>query len=98
MAVVRDQYLIGPVGSELPTDPISWHGALGSVLLVIQQRDLLLADMGLGLLRRFVVADDLAEGRLREALPAWPPQRVAPPKLRAMVDFLVGQLSQGLYA
>jgi DNA-binding transcriptional LysR family regulator len=69
-------------------------------------RDLLLADMGLGLLPRFVVADDLAAGRLREALPAWapqgtfgsrawalwPPQRVVPPKLRAMVDFLVGQL------
>jgi DNA-binding transcriptional LysR family regulator len=71
-------------------------------------RDLLLADMGLGLLPRFVVADDLAAGRLREALPAWapqgafgsrawalwPPQRVVPPKLRAMVDFLVGQLGQ----
>ena len=70
-------------------------------------RDLLLADMGLGLLPRFVVADDLATGRLREALPAWapqgafgaqawalwPPQRVVPPKLRAMVDFLVGQLA-----
>lgn len=71
-------------------------------------RDLLLADMGLGLLPRYVVADDLAAGRLREALPAWtpqgmfgsrawalwPPQRVVPPKLRAMVDFLVGQLGQ----
>lgn len=71
-------------------------------------RDLLLADMGLGLLPRFVVADDLAAGRLREALPAWvpqgtfgsrawalwPPQRAVPPKLRAMVDFLVGQLGQ----
>jgi DNA-binding transcriptional LysR family regulator len=69
-------------------------------------RDLLLADMGLGLLPRFVVADDLAAGRLREALPEWTPQgtfgsrawalwqpqRVVPPKLRAMVDFLVGQL------
>jgi DNA-binding transcriptional LysR family regulator len=69
-------------------------------------RDLLLADMGLGLLPRFVVADDLAAGRLREALAAWapqgtfgshawalwPPQRVVPPKLRAMVDFLVAQL------
>lgn len=72
-------------------------------------RDLLLADMGLGVLPRFVVTDELATGRLREALPAWaphgsfgsrawalwPPQRVVPPKLRAMVDFLVGQLSQG---
>ena len=71
-------------------------------------RDLLLADMGLGLLPRFVVADDLAAGRLREALPAWapqgtfgsrawalwPPQRAVPPKLRAMVDFLVEQLTQ----
>jgi len=70
-------------------------------------RDLLLADMGLGLLPRFVVADDLVTGRLREALPAWapqgtfgsrawalwPPQRVVPTKLRAMVDFLVGQLA-----
>ncbi len=76
-------------------------------------RDLLLADMGLGLLPRFVVADDLVTGRLREALPAWapqgtfgsrawalwPPQRVVPPKLRAMVDFLVGQLApQGGFA
>jgi len=71
-------------------------------------RDLLLADMGLGLLPRFVVADDLLAGRLREALPAWapqgtfgsqawalwPPQRVVPPKLRAMVDFLVERLAR----
>lgn len=37
-------------------------------------RDLLVADMGLGVLPRFVVADDLATGRLREVLPAWGPQ------------------------
>lgn len=69
-------------------------------------RDLLLADMGLGLRPRFVVDDDLTAGRLREALPAWAPQgtfgsrawalwqpqRALPPKLRAMVDFLVEQL------
>lgn len=69
-------------------------------------RDLLLADMGLGLLPRFAVAQDLASGRLRVALPRWTPhsafgstawalwqpQRVVPPKLRAMVDFLVAHL------
>jgi DNA-binding transcriptional LysR family regulator len=69
-------------------------------------RDLLLADMGLGLLPRFAVAADLASGQLRLALPQWTPQaafgatawalwqpqKVVPLKLRAMVDFLVGQL------
>lgn len=65
-------------------------------------RDLLLADMGIGLLPRFVVADDLGNGRLRPALTRWTPQgpfgstawalwqpqRRMTPKLRAMVDFL----------
>lgn len=69
-------------------------------------RDLLLADMGLGLLPRFAVDSDLASGQLRVVLPQWTPQpafgatawalwqpqRVVPPKLRAMVDFLVAQL------
>lgn len=69
-------------------------------------RDLLLADMGLGLLPRFAVDDDLASGRLRVALPQWTPQpafgstawalwqpqRVMPLKLRVMVDFLVARL------
>jgi DNA-binding transcriptional LysR family regulator len=36
-------------------------------------RDLLLADMGLGLLPRFAVAADLASGQLRLALPQWTP-------------------------
>lgn len=69
-------------------------------------RDLLLAHMGLGLLPRFAVTSDLASGELRAVLPQWTPQpvfgsrawalwqpqRIVPPKLRAMVDFLVEHL------
>jgi len=108
-----------PFGVSQPGRPMTWRftGGDGQACTVTLSgpvivnssdvvRDLLLADMGLGLLPRFVVADDLAAGRLREALPEWTPQgtfgsrawalwqpqRVVPPKLRAMVDFLVGQL------
>lgn len=62
--------------------------------------------VGLGLLPRFAVAGDLVSGALRAVLPQWTPQpafgatawalwqsqRVVPPKLRAMVDFLVEHL------
>jgi len=69
-------------------------------------RELALAGMGLGLLPDFVVRADLDSGRLRAVLPdwtpdgafgptawaLWQPQRAMAPKLRAMVDFLVGRL------
>jgi DNA-binding transcriptional LysR family regulator len=71
-------------------------------------RGLALAGMGIGLLPAFVVADDLACGALKAVLPAWrpqgafgptawalwQPQRAMPPKLRAMVDFLVASLAE----
>lgn len=108
-----------PFGVSQPGQPITWHfdgparqtcavKAAGPVMVNSSDvvRDLLLADMGLGLLPRFAVDDDLASGRLRVALPQWTPQpafgstawalwqpqRVVPPKLRAMVDFLVEHL------
>lgn len=108
-----------PFGVSQPGQPITWRFEgpgrqacavkVGGPVIVNSSdvvRDLLLADMGLGLLPRFAVAGDLASGALRTALatwtpqPAfgacawalWQPQRVVPPKLRAMVDFLVEQL------
>jgi DNA-binding transcriptional LysR family regulator len=70
-------------------------------------RELVLANLGLGLLPTFVVQNDLDAGRLRPVLPAWTPegpfattawalwqpQRAMATKLRAMVDFLVKELS-----
>ncbi|HEX5372653.1 MAG TPA: LysR substrate-binding domain-containing protein [Aquabacterium sp.] len=108
-----------PFGVSLPGQPLTWRfdgpdrhtcavKVSGPVIVNSSDvvRDLLLADMGLGLLPRFAVADDLATGRLRVVLPRWvpqgafgstawalwQPQRVLPPKLRVMVDFLVEHL------
>jgi DNA-binding transcriptional LysR family regulator len=108
-----------PFGVSQPGQPISWRfdgpdrrtcavKVSGPVIVNSSDvvRDLLLADMGLGLLPRFAVAADLASGQLRMALPQWTPQpafgstawalwqpqRVVPPKLRAMVDFLVASV------
>lgn len=109
-----------PFGVSLPGQPMTWHfdgparqtcsvKVSGPVIVNSSDviHDLVRADLGLGLLPRFVVAADLASGRLRSPLPAWrprpafgatawalwQPQRLVPPKLRVMVDFLVQRLS-----
>jgi len=69
-------------------------------------RELILAKVGIGLLPRFVVESDLAQGRLVPLLtewkaegrfgPAWAlwsPQRQMLPKLRVMIDFLTSRLA-----
>lgn len=111
-----------PFGLSQPGQPLTWcfdgpdrHTCAvkvsGPVIVNSSDvvRDLMLADMGLGLLPRFAVAADLASGQLRAVLPRWSPrpafgatawalwqpQRVVPPKLRAMVDFLVAHLGEG---
>jgi DNA-binding transcriptional LysR family regulator len=72
-------------------------------------RELVLGQMGIGLLPEFVVRDDLAAKRLTALLPGWQaagpfgptvwvlwqPQRVMPPKMRVFVDYLVEQLGAG---
>lgn len=108
-----------PFGVSQPGQPVTWRfdgpgretcavKVSGPVIVNSSDvvRDLLLADMGLGLLPRFAVTSDLASGELRAVLPQWTPQpvfgssawalwqpqRIVPPKLRAMVDFLVEHL------
>ena len=69
-------------------------------------RELVLGQVGLGLLPEFVVREDLAAKRLAAVLPDWQaagtfgptawalwhPQRAMPPKMRVFVDYLVEQL------
>lgn len=64
---------------------------------------------GVGIMRLadFMVADDVAAGRLvllleefnlRQSLPmhlVWPPQRFEPPRLRAFIDYMVEQFTPG---
>ncbi|MGE0153882.1 MAG: LysR family transcriptional regulator [Reyranellaceae bacterium] len=66
-----------------------------------------MALQGVGIMRLadFMVADDVAQGRLellleafnpRESVPIyliWPPQRFEPPRLRAFIDFMVEQFT-----
>ncbi len=71
----------------------------GDVLL-----SLALAGQGIALLPSFFAAEALRAGRLKRLLPGWrigqddavsvvyPARRNAPPKLRALLDFLAGQL------
>lgn len=109
-----------PFGVSQPGQPLVWRfdgpqrqtaavHVAGPVIVNSSDvvRDLLLADMGLGLLPRFAIEDDLASGRLRVVLPQWTPQpafgstawalwqpqRVMPLKLRVMVDFLLERLA-----
>lgn len=69
-------------------------------------RAALLADMGLGLLPRLTVSDDLAAGTLQVVLPGWQPvapfaaayaiyapSRLPLPKLRAFLDHLVAHFA-----
>ncbi|GAA0745936.1 LysR family transcriptional regulator [Ideonella azotifigens] len=69
-------------------------------------RELTLRGLGIGLLPRFTVEPDLAQGQLVQVLPQWQaagafgpawalwsPQRQMLPKQRAMIDFLVSRLS-----
>ena len=65
-------------------------------------RDLMLENVGIGLVARYAVADQLADGQLRELLPGWKPtgafaqtafavwkpQIHLPQKIRVFVDFL----------
>ena len=71
-------------------------------------RDLLLADMGIGLVWNYAVARDIADGRLISLLPDWTPvcpfgqtawaiwlpQTHLPPKIRVFVDFLAERLKE----
>lgn len=71
-------------------------------------RDLLLADLGVGLLWNYAVDREIAAGRLQALLPAWTPvgpfgqtawaiwlpQPHLPPKIRVFVDFLAAQLGE----
>lgn len=70
-------------------------------------RDLMLAEVGVGLVARYAVAKELNDGRLRELLPkwhptgffaqtafaVWRPQIHLPQKIRVFVDFLQAHLS-----
>jgi DNA-binding transcriptional LysR family regulator len=70
-------------------------------------RALVLQGLGVGLLPRFAVEQDLKDNLLRHVLPKWQPQaafgptawalwqphREIPPKVRVMVDYLVEKLS-----
>lgn len=70
-------------------------------------RDLLLADLGVGLVARYAVAGELRQGRLlpvladwtalgpfgQTAYAIWLPQAHLPPKIRVFVDFLAARLS-----
>jgi len=69
-------------------------------------RDLLLADMGIGLVWNYAVDREIADGRLIPLLPEWTPvgpfgqtayalwlpQTHLPPKIRVFVDFLAERL------
>lgn len=71
-------------------------------------RDLLLADLGVGLLWNYAVDREIAAGRLQALLPAWTPvgpfgqtawaiwlpQPHLPPKIRVFVDFLAARLGE----
>lgn len=73
-------------------------------------RELVMNDMGLGLLPEFVVRQDLESGRLVHLLPdwepagsfgpqawaLWQPQRRMPPKMRVFIDHLVGELAEAV--
>lgn len=72
-------------------------------------RDLLLAGLGVGLVARYAVADDLRRGTLlpvlgdwrpvgpfgETAFAVWLPQAHLPPKIRAFVDFMAARLPAG---
>lgn len=71
-------------------------------------RDLMLADMGVGLVARYAVTQELRHGDLKQILPKWTPigsfAQTAyaiwrptihlPPKIRVFVDFIKSHLSQ----
>jgi DNA-binding transcriptional LysR family regulator len=68
-------------------------------------REALLEGIGIGLMPRFLVAGDLAKGRLRRPLPAWEPeprriyavfaqQQGLSPKVREFVNFLAHSFAQ----
>jgi DNA-binding transcriptional LysR family regulator len=73
-------------------------------------RELVIGDLGLGLLPEFVVKHDLAAKSLVRVLPdwhasgtfgptawvLWQPQRAMPPKMRVFVDYLVEHLAEGV--
>lgn len=70
-------------------------------------RDLVLAGLGIGLVARYAVAQELRDGRLVQLLPdwkpvgpfgqvawaLWAPQASLPPKMRVFVDYLVERLT-----
>ncbi|MGL4290188.1 MAG: LysR family transcriptional regulator [Phreatobacter sp.] len=83
--------------------PVSGRYKVSSSLAV---RDALRAGLGLSLIPRLYVADDLAEGRLQTVLDGWstvetsvyavyPSRRHVDAKLRVFIDFLVAQMHQG---
>ncbi|MFW9611241.1 MAG: LysR family transcriptional regulator [Fluviibacter sp.] len=71
-------------------------------------RDLMLQNVGIGLVARYAVADELSKGSLRVLLPSWKatglfaqtafavwrPQIHLPQKIRVFVDFLQARLAQ----
>lgn len=71
-------------------------------------RDLMLKNVGIGLVARYAVADELSNGSLHELLPSWKPtgyfaqtafavwkpQIHLPQKIRVFVDFLQARLAQ----
>lgn len=70
-------------------------------------REAALAGAGVVLLPDFLVADDIAAGRLETALPGWrgaelgiqavcPPGRYVPARLRLFLDFLAARLKSGV--
>jgi DNA-binding transcriptional LysR family regulator len=84
---------------------VAVHGALCSNNAEALQQAAL-GDAGIALLPRFVVADDLRRGVLREVLPGWEAPRIAahalfvrapcvPAKVRAFVDHVVAGLGNG---
>lgn len=92
-------------GSTKETIKVSGNIVVNSSEVV---RDLMLQNVGVGLVARYAVADELQNGRLRELLPGWKPtgsfaqtafavwkpQIHLPQKIRVFVDFLQAHLAQ----
>lgn len=92
-------------GTQRETVKVSGNIAVNSSEVV---RDLMLNDVGIGLVARYAVADELRTGKLIQLLPSWKPagdfaqtafavwkpQIHLPHKVRVFVDFLQDRLTQ----